>query len=273
LSVFLCISLSSAQLLLVDNQWAKGNMIGLEAPRQFRAFWENLYNESLTVNVTYYPCYGYIDLYIGVDFPPTPSNNTHYFAWTESIFLSFEIPLDPGESINLLFVGTSTFPNSGTPISAAFDIIVNAGYLGYITDNGVPLVPNNGDVSGSLAKGGASGQISWPLTGNKADNYTMYYLNRTSFNTATTGFYSLNGCSTQMSMQPLTSGLSVSYSGNNGNADFTNLNPKQTLPVTVVVFRAGGYSSTYEVIYLNGAPIRGALLPLVLSVVLFFILG
>jgi len=270
LCVFLFVALSSSQIQLVDNQWLLGNTIGVASPRELTFSWTNIYSLPVEPTITYYPCFGFIDLYVAVNQPALPTNYSLHYPWAEHVFVEFGTLMDVGDTINLLFVGTSTFPASS--ISAAFDLILNAGFNGTVFDNGVPTPGNGGTVTGALAKGGASGHLTWTLTGNKNDNYTLYALNSTSFNTGTTGYYSLNGCSTQRSMWPLTSGVTLSTSGNSETAQFSDLNPRKTLPVTTVVFRAGGYSSAYEVIYLNSASVSGALLPLMVSMFLLVVL-
>jgi len=133
-------------------------------------------------------------------------------------------------------------------MSGAFDVIINSGFYGEV-DNGIPSPGNGGTISGSLSSGGTAGTVTWTF-GLKTDNYTLYALNGTSF---PNGYYAANGCSTVRSMNPLTSGVTFTTNQNTETADFTGLNPKKSLPVTVLVSRPEGYYSSYEVITLNNA--------------------
>lgn len=269
LSVLLFVTLVSSQQLLVDNVFSSVEISSSSnSPGQWTGYWQNIYQDGFLVNVTYYPCFGFMNLYVGQDFAPSIDNYTLHFPWVSDVFQLFALELDPAESIYFLMVATNTF--TGSTISAAFDIIVNSGYIQ--TDNGVPVPGNGGLISGALTNQGAQGHLTWTFTNNKADNYTMYALNATAFNTNANGFYALNGCSVQRSMYPLNTGVTFTISGNSETADFTNLNPKKTLPVTVLAYRPGGYSSAYEVIYLNSASVFGVALPLLVSAFIFSIL-
>jgi len=201
------------------------------------------------VNVTYNPCYGFVTLYFGVDVVPTKDTSLT-IPWSSQSQTDFSYPLQGNNTLYLLFYANQAFPGTRTDISAQVQLVVSA----HLEPIALPQPANGGTIKGYMETGGAKGHIFWSKTNVASDNYTVYYLNSTTFNTANTGYYSGNGCSTQDSMQVLTTDLSVSYisSNNSYSATFTNLNPKQTLPVTVLLTDSDtGLTSVYEVIYLN----------------------
>jgi hypothetical protein len=243
-----------------------------DSPREYLASFTNPGPNIANITLAFIPCFGNTDIFVGFDEIPTTTNYFISKPWDSTAALQqLTVNWLLNDTIYFLFVGDMTFPGN---LSASFQFVVwstaNTAFSFY---NDYPQVSNDA-VTATLATGGASATIKWTKTSNSADNYTVYYsgINSKNFNSATTGQYTLTGCSVQKSMTPFTKNISLKDNGDGTiTASFTDLNPKDILPVTVVVSRTHGTTVAYATEFINSSStITG--LTLLLSILVAFAL-
>jgi len=241
-----------------DGVWNFDTEIGTDQPRNLLYY---IHNDSpdtvLNVSVAFIPCFGAVDIYVGFDYipsPNTPNENFYHIPWDNTKFLQqFMVPyVYTNDTIYFLFQADNTY--SGQSVSAVFQFVIWTTYsTGFSVYTKFPQVNNIG-LTSTIASGGGSGTVKWQKTSNPSDNYTVWYstVNSKSFNSDTTGNYSLTGCSVERFFLPFTNDISIKDNGDGTiTAALSNLNGKVITPVTVVVTREEGTSAAYETIYFN----------------------
>jgi len=215
-------------------------------------------------------CFGTMDWYFGLDFPPTLQNYTDRFPYNpENSFSEVFIPLEsvPEVTVFLLFVCTQTY--NGNDNCATFDFFINATGAPDL-DSIIPVPANNGQVSGKVLDQGKSGSVTWEKTSNPNDTYDVYYNDGES---APDGYSYATACSVRLWMSNFTS--DQGSVGDNGDGTITvtanGLSPKDPRAITVLAQRKGGYAASYDTYIIDGASmlVPSTLLLIVIAFIAF----
>ncbi|GAM27446.1 hypothetical protein SAMD00019534_106220 [Acytostelium subglobosum LB1] len=191
------------------------------------------------------PCFGAVNLFVGVNRVPTPSANDRADYWDpNTLGSSFQFPnTNPGYVSSLVQANESY---ADRPISFQFMIAASNEDI----YNKFPTPGNSGKIELSLSNGGKSATVKFTSTGSPNDTYAIYMFD----GKLPKGAFPFSACGVrQLSPTPVANPTIIDQGNNVNLATFNGLNPKTPTGISVVVTNQLGFSTSYTYGILNSS--------------------